>query len=840
MDFSTYTDDDSKIDVSDLTALFGSLDRKASHVTPRDPQKEALASLTKRLQQRDLVLKMSTGYGKTTVALVYLYSHMLRTGRPVVYLCPTTQLVQQVLREAENLAIKACYYPPRQSHPDPDATAGKAILVCTYDKLFNAKTTFDRDDVNIVPEAIVLDDAHSGIQEVRDAFTIRIGRFEHAELYGQLLAVLRAPCRGDQPGVWEGIEQEDEQAVLEVPFWLWAPLVEQVRPILEQRYQVESNTKVDKKALLFKWGYLRDCLRWCRCVLSGSTMEILPDVPAVQFAKPYAQASHRLFMSATLSDDSALVRELGCDPDAATDPVVPPSDAGVGERMVLAPSLIDPALDRKWVMAWCKGLTSNYRVVVLTPSEKLAKDWEQVGAKVAVGDQVGATVEGLRAGTLSFAAFAQRYDGVDLPDESCRVLVIDGMPVGQGVTEDLDRKTAGRTGGAYRRWIYRVEQGMGRAVRSQVDYAVVVLTGPDLVHFLAKKEVVELMGSATREQFKASERLTSMGKDDKRDSHVVVHETALQCLTRDLGWKRFYEKQVKKKISSTVDEPDGQQIGLAAAEQSAQRAAMSNAAHKAVEILGTAINTLRPSAAQVGWLLQRKGNYAYSYDPAEGLKTQAAAFEYNGDMCTPPAGVSVKKVKTGATVGNVVLAWYNAFDHPNGTIAALAELKTTLSFDVKPRVLEEALMEVAAMFGARGTRPEKSYHRGPDNLWDWPDFSWIIEAKNDRHGKLAKVDGGQLLSSMEWFQEIYPERTGVPIVVARKFQMERDAYFPENTRVITPESLALLVDNLDHFVTALVQREPVLWTAEQVGQLLVTYKLAAVQFSGFYTKAVAK
>ncbi|XXX73933.1 DEAD/DEAH box helicase [Sorangium sp. So ce134] len=840
MDFSTYTDNDSKPDVSDLKALFGSLDRKASHVTPRDPQKEALAGLTEQLQKRDLVLKMSTGYGKTTVALVFLYSHMLRTGRPVVYLCPTTQLVHQVLREADNLSIKASYYPPKQSHPDPDATAGKAIIVCTYDKLFNAKTTFDRNDVNIVPEAIVLDDAHSGIQEVRDAFTIRISRVDHAELYKDVFAVLKAPCKGNQPGVWEGIEQEDDQAVLEVPFWLWAPIVDQVRPILEQRYQLEASAKGEKKALLFKWGYLRDCLRWCRCVISGNAVEILPDVPAVQFAKPYAQASHRLFMSATLSDDSALVRELGCDPDAATIPIVPPSDEGVGERMVLAPSLIDPRLDRKWVMEWCKGLASSYRVVVLTPSEKIAKDWEAVGATVAIGDEVGASVERLRAGTLSFAAFAQRYDGVDLPDESCRILVLDGMPVGQGITEDQDRKTAGRTGGAYRRWIYRVEQGMGRAVRSQVDYAVVVLTGPDLVHFLAKRDVVELMGSSTREQLKASEKLTTMAKYDKRGAHVVVHETALQCLNRDSGWKGFYEKQVKKKISKTADKPDAQQIGVAAAEQAAQRAAMSNAARKAVSILGAAINTLKPPPEQVGWLLQRKANYAYSYDPAEGLKTQVAAFEYNNDMCTPPDGVSIKQAKGGATVGNVVLAWYNTFDHPNGAIAALAELKAGLSFDVKPRVLEEALMEVAAIFGASGTRPEKTYRRGPDDLWDWPEFSWIIEAKNDRQDKLPKVDGGQLLSSMEWFQEVYPERLGFPIVVACKTQMERDAYFPEGTRVITPEGLTLLVDNLDRFVAALVQKEPILWTAEEVGQLLMVHKLAANQFSGTYTKVLTK
>lgn len=840
MDFSKYTDDDDNIDVGDLTALFYSLDRKGSHVTPRDPQKEALIALTERAEDQDIVLKMSTGYGKTTVALVYLYSHMLRSGKPVVYLCPTTQLVQQVLREATKLSINATYYPRNQSHPDPDATAGKAIIVCTYDKLFNAKTTFDRDDVSIIPEAIVLDDAHSGIQEVRDAFTIRIDRSDHPELYDALLGVLRAPCKAGHPSEWAGIELDDEKAVIDLPCWIWSPLLEQVRPILEERYQAESTTKGLKRAVLFQWGYLRKHLRWCRCVIAGGKIEILLDVPAVQRAKPFAQASHRLFMSATLSDDSALVRELGCDPNAAKNPITPPSDAGVGERMVLIPSLIEPKLDHAWVMDWCKSLAGQYRVVVLTPSEDTANAWAKVGAKVCTGDDVAKVVDELKTGACSFAAFAQRYDGIDLPDEACRVLVLDGMPVGHGVADELDRKTAGRTGGAYRRWVYRVEQGMGRAVRSQADYAAVIITGDDLVHFLAKKEVLELMGSATRAQLKASEKLTSMAKADKRPRAHVVHETVLQCLTRDPGWKSFYDKNVKRAISTTGHAPDTQQIDIASAEQQAQRAAMANQPQKAASILGDAINTLKPASAQVGWMLQRKANYAYDYDPAEGLKTQAAAYEYNEDMHVPPAGVSARKLKPGITAASMVLAWYNTFDHPNGVIAAFSELRTKLSFDVKPRVLEEGLSQLATFFGARGSRPEKQYGRGPDDLWEWPTFSWVIEAKSDRQDKLAKVDGGQLHSAMRWFEENFPERRAAPIVVARKARVERDAFFPDDTRVLTDDGLALLVNNVDAFVRALIQKEPIMWTPEQVGQALVSSTLAAEQFANAYTELPKK
>lgn len=476
--FADEGDETGTTDFTDLFALYYSLDRKGSHVDPRPPQAEALKELSKRRSSRDLVLKMSTGYGKTTVALVYLWSHMIESGRPVVYLCPTTQLVEQVLREAENLGIKATYYRAREKQPDPEGTNGKAIIVCTYDKLFNGQTTFNRTDVDIIPYAVVLDDAHSGIQEIRDAFTIRISLSTTSDLFNQLRAVFRAPCKDHQPGIWEGIERQDSDAMIELPFWSWAALIGQVRPLLEKRYQDEHGDSKLAKAVFFNWPLLRNHLRWCRCIVSGSAIEILADPPAIQEVRQFHKAERRLFMSATLSDDSALVRELGCDPEIAKTPVVPPSDHGVGERMILAPSLVDPKLDRNWVMQTCASFSTKCRVVVLTASEKAAKEWSSLGAFVAVGPDVAPAVDKLKSGVLSFVAFPQRYDGIDLPDESCRVLVLDGMPTGQGLADDYDRRIEGRTGGAYRRWIYRVEQGMGRGVRSQADYAAVIITGP--------------------------------------------------------------------------------------------------------------------------------------------------------------------------------------------------------------------------------------------------------------------------------------------------------------------------------------------------------------------------
>ena len=198
VDFHKLVNKKKHIDTNNLLLLFESLDRKASHIDLRLAQQDALKMLSDLRATRDLVLKMSTGSGKTTVALVYLFSFMEESKQPVVYLCPTTQLADQVRSEAHNLGINAVLYTSGQTHPDVDGIRGKAIIVCTYDKLFNAKTTFDRSDVLLRPVAIVLDDAHAGVEKIRDAFTLHV---PEGELYTELLGILDDACSQLNPSV---------------------------------------------------------------------------------------------------------------------------------------------------------------------------------------------------------------------------------------------------------------------------------------------------------------------------------------------------------------------------------------------------------------------------------------------------------------------------------------------------------------------------------------------------------------------------------------------------------------------------------------------------------------
>ena len=825
-------------DLRDPLAVFELLDRKATHTILRPVQREVLAALRDRGTERDLVLKLSTGAGKTTVGLVYLYSQMKASGRPSLYLCPTTQLVGQVLDEAANLGIPAVAYPANQKHPGVEALRGEAIVVCTYDKLFNAKTTFERQDVQLYPHAIVLDDAHAGIEEVRDSFTLTIpsSSSRHpflANVYKEVLKVLEPACGPHMPSSWAFIERGQPDAVLEVPYWLWADIAPRVLQVIDP-YGNES-------PVCFVWPYLRDILRWCRCIVSGVTIEIAPDVVPIDAVAPYDRAAHRVYMSATLSDDSALVRELGSALDAALTPIIPPSDAGVGERMVLAPTLIDPKLDRNWVMSWCGELAKSASVVVLSSSEKQAREWAPFGATVVLGDRVDDAVHDLKQSASGFVVFAQRYDGIDLPDDACRVLVLDGMPRGSSTLDTMDADDPGRPGGAVEKWVHRVEQGMGRAVRSHVDYAVVILAGPEITHFVSQADVRERLGHGTRAQLDLARELMQMVQDEAKNtsSEVAVKQMAQQCLRREPGWKKFYDRRVRQASKATSHLVDEDAIRLAEAEREAFVNARANDVAGAARSLDGAISARLKREPYKGWYLQKEANYLFSVDPARAMEVQRQAYKKNRKLMLPPMGVQVRrpapeKLHAAATVHQ----WLSKFVDGNGAVVEFNMIRPKLSFESPSEQFEQGLFELAALIGADGSRPEKEYGRGPDDMWGWPDDDWILEAKNERSVRLPKADGEQLLAAQRWHQENFPERRCVPVVAARIPSPEQDAFFPEGTRGLTPELLEDLLGNVERFIAELAGQLPLFRNVEHVRDALRRHGLAADEFRNRYTVAL--
>ena len=76
VDFKKLVKKEKVVDLTNLITAFESLDRQTSHIDLRPVQRQALEELSTKRSQKDIVLKISTGSGKTSVALLFLFSHM--------------------------------------------------------------------------------------------------------------------------------------------------------------------------------------------------------------------------------------------------------------------------------------------------------------------------------------------------------------------------------------------------------------------------------------------------------------------------------------------------------------------------------------------------------------------------------------------------------------------------------------------------------------------------------------------------------------------------------------------------------------------------------------------
>src|ERR1700732_2677083 len=134
----------------------------------------------------------------------------------------------------------------------------------------------------------------------------------------------------------------------------------------------------------FAWPLLKDMLGHCQGIISGAAIEIEPYIAPLSAFGSYWKATHRVFMSATVTDDAFLVKGLQLAPETITKPLSYSKETWSGEKMVLLPSLIHEGLDRGLVVKRLGTPRHNrrYGVVALAPSFSRTKDWEAYGAVV--------------------------------------------------------------------------------------------------------------------------------------------------------------------------------------------------------------------------------------------------------------------------------------------------------------------------------------------------------------------------------------------------------------------------------------------------------------------------
>ncbi|SDU37954.1 DEAD/DEAH box helicase family protein [Geopseudomonas guangdongensis] len=771
-----------------LEELFSQLDRKATHITLRPAQTSALAKLDEQRDKRDIVIKLSTGSGKTVVGLVY--AEMMRRrfkGEPVLYLCPTNQLVDQVIQSAQAIGVQAGAFP---SNGLPySALAGESVLVCTYDKLFNSRNVFETNTIR--PSCIVLDDVHAGINRVRGCFTAKVPD----QCFDQFRSMLQPLCEATDPATWRGIQSHSQDFRYEVPYWVWDNIHGEAAKILEQHK--------DDRELRFCWNNISRYLELARVCISGTGAEITLPLAAVEENAAYCSAKHRLFMSASIKDGSSFIADLDCDPEAFKRVIEPLEDEGAGERMMLATSLISPEAEKKDIAEVCKNLSLSVNVVVLTSSTSQAKIWVDSGATLAKAQDFDSALEELKTSVGNYVVFPQRFDGVDLPDDACRVLVIDGVPTGDRLSDKIDAARQKDSPEYDVNTVNRFEQALGRAVRSSADFAAVFLVGTDIAAFIGKRSVRDLLESRTLVQVDLGRDLTKLTPGTTLPAALKGMVQAL--IGRDNGWKDTHRKRVK--AAQRVTRQGGVLTVhelLATAVRSSWVFAKARNFQAAVPILREAINNPNIHKVQKAELLYRIASYLHQFDSTASADAYRAAFNINSDFPRPQK-IADKKFAKLSDQAVAVRDYFVRFAQPNAALARLDQIAAKLSFALDAEVIEQGLLELGEALGATATRPEKETGRGPDDLWLFDDIGFCLEAKSENKTSIHKTDAAQLTLSLQWCNDnvMMPEKGFIPIFVSNTSVADRAEDISFGPSLLTEQILFDLIVRLKKVVLCL-------------------------------------
>lgn len=817
VDFSDLLDGDEDA-VIDPRDIFLTLARDKRFSFPRDIQTEVMKAWFASRDQRDTVIKLNVGSGKTVVGLLLLQSSLNEDKGPALYVCPDIQLTNQVIEEAKALGIEVTDDPR-----DPAYASSQKICVINIYKLFNGKSVFGVGSVKLPIGTVVVDDAHACVATISDQFRITLPHTHEA--YKAIVGAVATDLKQQSPSRYIDLAANDPQEAMEVPFWAWQTNQDAILGAL--------HAEKDTSELVFSYPLLREVLPYCRCIIGGQLVEIEPICPPTDLLRSFLKAKRRIYMTATLADDSVLVTHFGAAPEKLGDPIVPNSSQSMGERMILMPQELNPDIDTAEIRALLASLAADENVVVIVPSKQAAEGWKDDAEQILIGDDVAVGVEKLRAGHVGLTVLVNRYDGIDLPGDACRVLAIFDLPEVSSLREAADMGILADSTVGLRRQMQRIEQGMGRGVRSNDDYCVVLLCGPKLTSRIKSPEGRKMLTGATQAQLELS---TSLAKKMHGTDVAGIAVVIKQCLDRDETW-------VKVSRRALLKAPPEKGLSLEPAAVATRQAFdLSRVGDHpgALQILKALTPSLEDDDARA-LILVRQAEVAQHIDPVNAQKILLAAHKLNRAVLKPIAGIAYQKLAPAANqqAAAVQDIHRKRFLEAADRILHVKALTDDLIFkhDTANR-FEAAVNEVALLIGLGAQRPEKEYGNGPDNLWVFTSGEYfVIECKNGvtSTNGISKHDLGQLGQAVDWFEEKYTKAAAkTPLIIHPLRNLGPAAAMIDGARVMTEKQLAKLRKAVAEFAKSLGDGN-VLNDTSRIAQLLSAHSFTASAFLNTYT-----
>ncbi len=814
--------------------IYNSLDRRSETGPLRPSQERVLTEwFSSRKDEKNNIIKLHTGEGKTLIGLLLLHSKINSGEGPCLYVCPNKYLAEQVRQEAQKFGIPICEITNQNDLPD-EFHNGSKILITHVQKVFNGRTIFGLANKSITVGSIVLDDSHACIDSIKDSLTIKVNK--DSSLYNAAIRLFEDDVKEQGEGSFLEIESGDYNTMLPIPYWSW----------YEKRDEItkEILQNIDENSVKFPWPVIKDQIANCQAFISGKTLEISPTLTPIDKFGTFSKAKNRILMSATTQDDSFFIKGLGFDVNSVVNPFTNKELKWSGEKMILIPSLISEELERDTVISWLAKTSPNrqYGIVSLVPGFSKRTQYESIGAQVATTNNIYETVKHLKDGNYSqTVVFANRYDGIDLPDNSCRILIIDSKPYFDSLLDRYEEDCRSESDIMNIRIAQKVEQGLGRSVRGEKDYSIIVLVGGDLIKFAKSQLSSKYFSSQTRKQIEIGIQVASFANEENKSKtpYQVLINLMTQALERDEGWKEYYSEEMDG-IDVELERDDIYET--LKNEYDAEKFFIIGEYEKACNVMQKLCDQFNNDDLEQGWYLQQLARYKYRTSKVDSNQIQKSAFQKNLQLLKPKEGINYSKIEfVNENRVKRIKKWISKYENYGEMMISLDGILQNLSFGMPSEKFESALKDIGESIGFLSQRPDKEIKKGPDNLWCGVENQYfLLECKNeveDTRSEINKHEAGQMNSHAGWFENIYSADAKCKrILIIPTIKLSYHADFTHTVEVMRKNTLNTLKKNIRDFFKEFSQ-----FVMHEVGdpkiqQLVDTHKLDIVSLTTIYSE----
>ncbi len=784
--------------LTDPEEIFRSLTLRGGVENIWEPQAAALRQWYAKPHEPRTVLEMNTGGGKTLIALLIAQSMVNEINGNVLYVCPTIQLIEQTRLQAKACDLETAAYYGGSWHDQDVFREARGPCVTNYAALCNGKSIFRRESL----AAMILDDAHVASPSIRSSFTLRLA--SGTPLFDKVIALFRQYL--------ETAGQRQQLAALlagdPMPL-LFVPAFE-----LNRKWQQLTKILVDggiaqERSTLFAWEHLMDRIDRCCVLMSASRVEITPVVSPISALTQLSGCPRIIYMTATLPSPAQFARTFG---PRASHVIRPGGKSGEAQRLlVFAPGETDDK-QRDWV----KELIRDHKACIITASGTRAQHWTDDAILYDGGTGHKGVEEFKLARPPEKLVMAARYDGIDLPGDSCRVLVLDGLPLGSFLIDRFADEILHLGGLRASSTAIRVTQAIGRIFRSNTDHGVVVLCGSDLQNWVRAPQNQSYLPELLQRQLQLAIQLHDLVKMGKTSYCDLIDG----IFVGDPDWDRLYNTIGGYDVEARPAPADWL-VAAAGRENEAFGLLWQGNFADAARELALLANEVEPyDRALAAWYLHWTG-FAQERlgQRAPALRSYIAAANERGQLGRPSiSSGSALSVGSSEAPGPQAEAVGALARNPVNVQKRLAMVKRDLVYGEDTKPAEAALAELGSLLGLTASRPDndKPKRTGPDVLWrhSASKTGLALEAKTDKklNSQYQKTgDIGQFHDHVQYLMRAHSGENFYKTIVGPILPVSRQCHPPEDLRIVSLEEfqeLAERVQMMYDYIAASTDNDP--------------------------------